>query len=41
MLPAGFVRDSSGRVTKDPNREVQERVELVFSSFLRLRSVRR
>ncbi len=38
MLPAGFVRDPGGRVTKDPNREVQERVELVFSSFLRLRS---
>ena len=38
QLPAGLVRDPSGVVTKDPNLEVQERVALVFDSFLRLRS---
>lgn len=37
-LPIGLVRDDLGRVAKDPNREVQTRIELVFSSFLRLRS---
>jgi DNA invertase Pin-like site-specific DNA recombinase len=35
-LPAGLVRDSSGQVTKDPNQEVQARLELVFATFLRL-----
>jgi hypothetical protein len=37
-LPVGLERDGSGRVHKDPNREVQDRLDLVFSSFLRLRS---
>ena len=37
-LPIGLVRDDDGTVRKDPNQEVQERVELVFSTFLRLRS---
>lgn len=37
-LPTGLVRDELGGVAKDPNREVQTRIELVFSSFLRLRS---
>lgn len=37
-LPAGFVRDPSGVVTKDPDREVQDRVNLVFESFLSLRT---
>jgi len=37
-LPAGLVRDASGVVTKDPNQEVQDRVTLVFDSFLRLRT---
>ena len=37
-LPAGLVRDPSGVVTKDPNQEVQDRVALVFDSFLRLRT---
>lgn len=37
-LPAGFVRDPSGVVTKDPDREVQDRVSLVFESFLSLRT---
>jgi DNA invertase Pin-like site-specific DNA recombinase len=34
QLPTGLVRDSSGVVTKDPNREVQERIALVFERFL-------
>jgi DNA invertase Pin-like site-specific DNA recombinase len=38
QLPTGFVRDPSGVVTKDPNREVQERIALVFESFLSVRT---
>lgn len=38
QLPVGLLRDVSGVVVKDPNREVQARVELVFSTFLRLRA---
>jgi len=38
QLPAGLVRDPSGIVTKDPNQEVQERITLVFESFLSLRT---
>lgn len=37
-LPAGFVRDPSGVVTKDPDQEVQDRISLVFDSFLSLRT---
>ena len=37
-LPIGLVRDDDGTVRKDPNQEVQERIELVFSTFLRLRA---
>jgi hypothetical protein len=37
-LPAGLVRDPSGIVTKDPNREVQERIALIFALFLQLRT---
>jgi DNA invertase Pin-like site-specific DNA recombinase len=37
-LPVGLVRGATGRVLKDPNQEVQARIELVFSTFLRLRS---
>lgn len=39
-LPVGLVRDESGIVVKIPNLEVQERLEVVFDSFLRLRSAR-
>ena len=39
LLPAGLARDGSGRVVKDPDREVQERIGLVFASFLELGSV--
>src|SRR5215210_6876937 len=38
QLPTGFVRDPSGIVVKDPNVEVQERIALVFESFLQLRT---
>lgn len=37
-LPVGLVRDPMGVVHKDPNREVQSRLELVFSTFLQVRS---
>ena len=39
MLPAGLQRDGNDVVTKDPNQEVQERLSLVFGSFLELGSV--
>jgi DNA invertase Pin-like site-specific DNA recombinase len=38
QLPVGLVRDAIGKVHKDPNREVQDRLELIFTTFLRLRS---
>ena len=38
-LPVGLVRDPTGIAVKDPNIEVQERLELVFAAFLKLRSV--
>lgn len=34
-LPTGLVRDPSGQVFKDPNREVQSRLALIFKTFLR------
>ena len=37
-LPIGLVREATGRVVKDPNREVQDRLALVFSTFLERRS---
>ena len=37
-LPVGLIRDEIGRVQKDPNREVQDRLDLIFTTFLRLRS---
>jgi DNA invertase Pin-like site-specific DNA recombinase len=37
-LPVGLVRNASGAVSKDPNREVQERIDLVFATFLERRS---
>src|SRR6266851_552607 len=37
QLPAGLVRDPSGVVTQDPNMAVQERLELVFQTFLKFR----
>src|SRR6187431_3181434 len=38
-LPAGLTRDASGGVIKDPDREVRDRIALVFSSFLEQGSV--
>ncbi len=38
MLPVGLVRETGEIVVKDPNIEVQQRIGLVFDSFLRLRS---
>ena len=37
-LPVGLVRDVSGQVHKDPNLEIQKRIELIFSTFLELKS---
>src|ERR687898_169184 len=38
-LPAGLTRDAGGGVIKDPDREVQDRIALVFTSFLEQGSV--
>ena len=38
MLPVGLVRDPLERVHKDPNQEIQDRLDLIFTTFLRLRS---
>src|SRR5213080_1040193 len=38
QLPIGLVRDVLGRVSKHPNQEVQDRLELVFTTFLQVRS---
>ncbi len=37
-LPVGLVRDHTGTVQKDPNQEVQSRIELIFTTFLQVRS---
>ena len=37
-LPVGLVRDADGVVRKEPNLEVQQRLELVFATFLARRS---
>lgn len=39
MLPVGLTRDPSGVVVKDPDLAVQERLELVFQTFLKFRTV--
>jgi DNA invertase Pin-like site-specific DNA recombinase len=38
-LPVGLARDPLGRVVKRPDREVQDRIGLVFATFLRARSL--
>jgi DNA invertase Pin-like site-specific DNA recombinase len=38
-LPIGLVRDATGIVVKDPNIEVQERLDLLFETFLKVRTV--
>ena len=35
----GLTRDALGRVVKRPDREVQDRIDLVFATFLRVRSL--
>src|SRR5437763_4092967 len=37
-LPVGLVRDALERVHKDPHQEIQDRLDLIFATFLRLRS---
>jgi DNA invertase Pin-like site-specific DNA recombinase len=37
-LPVGLVRDELGRVNKHPDREVQQRLALVFETFLQRRT---
>jgi DNA invertase Pin-like site-specific DNA recombinase len=38
QLPVGLVRDDSGKILTDPNLEVQERIDLVFTTFLQRKS---
>jgi len=38
-LPIGFIRDPSGVVVKDPDMAIQERLGLVFETFLKFRTV--
>jgi DNA invertase Pin-like site-specific DNA recombinase len=38
MLPAGLIRDELDRVVKHPSQEVQGRLDLVFATFLRVRT---
>jgi DNA invertase Pin-like site-specific DNA recombinase len=38
QLPVGLVRDERGTVRKDPNLEVQQQLELVFTTLLAVRS---
>src|SRR5437588_1893111 len=40
-LPVGLMRDASGAVLKHPNREVQDRLSLVFELFLARKSAAR
>jgi len=40
LLPPGYVRDGMGTVVKDPDRRVQQAVELVFQRFRETWSVR-
>jgi DNA invertase Pin-like site-specific DNA recombinase len=37
-LPVGLVRDQKGTVLKDPNQEVQSRLELIFATFFQVKS---
>ena len=38
QLPIGLARDAAGKVHKDPHREVRDRLDLIFTTFLRVRS---
>src|SRR5438874_5473854 len=37
-LPVGLIRDAIGKVQQDPHREVQDRLQLIFTTFLQKRS---
>ncbi len=39
-LPVGYVRDNAGRVVKDPDKRIQESIELLFKKFRETRSIR-
>jgi DNA invertase Pin-like site-specific DNA recombinase len=41
VLPTGLVRDTLGRVLKHPDLEVQGRLDLVFTTFLQVRTAAR
>ena len=38
-LPVGLMRDPLKRVVKHPDQEVQQRIDLIFATFLRLRAI--
>jgi DNA invertase Pin-like site-specific DNA recombinase len=40
-LPLGLIRQENGQVLKDPNLEIQDRISLVFDTFLRVKSANR
>jgi DNA invertase Pin-like site-specific DNA recombinase len=40
LLPPGYVCDGTGKVVKDPDRRVQEAMEMVFGKFGEIKSVR-
>ncbi len=40
-LPVGLIRQENGQVLKDPNQEIQDRIGLVFTTFLRVKSANR
>ncbi|MGQ9673843.1 MAG: recombinase family protein [Candidatus Aminicenantales bacterium] len=40
LLPPGYVCDGTGKVVKDPDRRVQEAMEMEFHKFCQIRSVR-
>jgi DNA invertase Pin-like site-specific DNA recombinase len=37
-LPVGLIHQDDGQVAKEPNREVQERLDLIFATFLQRRT---
>lgn len=39
-LPVGYVRDNTGKAVKDPDKRVQEIIELLFRKFRETRSIR-
>jgi len=39
-LPVGYVRDNTGKVVKDPDKRVQEVIELLFRKFREIRTIR-